>query len=76
MSSESELTDISSEDYDSGPGVESTKKRKVKAPVYTIKNALNPPITAQVSLWSGILGMLTLTMTKYATEWLSSKLFI
>jgi len=47
MSSESELTDISSEDYDSGPGVESTKKRKVKAPVYTIKNALNPPITAQ-----------------------------
>ncbi|KAF8608746.1 hypothetical protein BDV93DRAFT_518810 [Ceratobasidium sp. AG-I] len=47
MSSESELTDISSEDYDSEPGAESSKKRKVKGPVYTIKNALNPPITAQ-----------------------------
>ena len=51
MSSESELTDISSEDYDSEPDAESSKKRKVKGPVYTIKNALNPPITAQVSLW-------------------------
>ncbi|KAG9099070.1 hypothetical protein FS749_002206 [Ceratobasidium sp. UAMH 11750] len=58
MSSESELTEASSEDYDMESTQEDSKKRKVKSPSgYMIKDALKQPSTAS-----------------YATDWLARQM--
>ncbi|KAG8747828.1 hypothetical protein FRC10_011274 [Ceratobasidium sp. 414] len=49
MSSESELTEVSSEDYDMPSSQEAGRKRKVKSPSgYAIKDALKQPSTASL----------------------------